>query len=61
MAIYQRIATQFAMDFHLAPCLFERLIEERDAEEITSLMERLNLIHLSKQRIAEWRRKNEQR
>jgi len=41
------------MDFHLAPVLLDRLLENRSLEEMVDMMERLDLIYASMRRIAE--------
>jgi len=41
------------MDFHLAPVLLARLMDDRSLEELVDVMERLDLIYASTRRIAE--------
>lgn len=56
LSLYRIVATQMGMDFHLAPVLLDRLLEDRSLEEMADVMERLDLIYASTRRIAESQR-----
>ena len=57
MQVHAQIATQVAYDLHLAPMLLERALDDDPLDDVTDLMERLEMIHRTMQRIAEDRAK----
>ncbi len=53
--LYQGIASQITYDLHLAPMLLERTCGELSTSDFLEIIERMNLIHITMQRIAKQR------
>lgn len=53
MRLYHTVASQITYDLHLAPMLLERTCGELSTSDFLEVIERMNLVHTTMQRIAQ--------